>query len=53
MYCYASLIFHIMIDETYLDSIQGSHTVLKVLNFEIGFEDLEKVLSLAKMFIKY
>jgi len=26
---------------------------LKVLNFEIGFQDLEKVLNLAKMYIKY
>ena len=32
---------------------QGSHVVLKVLNFEIGFQDLEKGLNLAKMFIKY
>jgi len=32
---------------------QGSHAVLKVLNCEIGFPDLEKVLNWAKMFIKY
>jgi len=32
---------------------QGSHTVLKVLNCEIGFQDLEKVLNLTKMYIKY
>jgi len=32
---------------------QGSHAVLKVLNCEIGFEDLEKVLNLAKMYVKY
>jgi len=32
---------------------QGSHAVLKVLNFEISFQDLEKVLNLAKMYIKY
>ena len=38
-------------------STQGSHVVLKVfekvLNCEIGFQDLEKVLTLAKMCIKY
>jgi len=33
--------------------MQGSHAVLKVLNGEIGFQDLEKVLKLAKMCIKY
>jgi len=32
---------------------QGFHAVLKVLDFEICFQDLEKVLNLAKMFIKY
>jgi len=26
---------------------------LKVLNFKIGFQDLEKVLNLAKMYIRY
>jgi len=25
----------------------------KVLNFKIGFQDLEKVLNLAKMYIRY
>ena len=33
--------------------MQGSHAVLKVLNFKIGFQDLEKVLTFAKMYIKY
>jgi len=33
--------------------MQGSHVVLKVLNCEIGFQDLEKVLDSAKMYIKY
>jgi len=32
--------------------VQGSHVVLKVLNCEIGFQDLE-VLNLAKMYMKY
>jgi len=32
---------------------QGSHAVLKVLNCEIGFQDLEKILNSAKMYIKY
>jgi len=32
---------------------QDSHAVLKVLNREIGFQDLEKVLNFAKMYIKY
>jgi len=32
---------------------KGSHTVLKVLNCEIGFEDLENVLNIAKTYIKY
>jgi len=32
---------------------QGSHEVLKVLNCEIDLQDLEKVLNLAKMCIKY
>jgi len=27
--------------------------VLKVLNFKIGFQDLEKVLNFAKMYIRY
>jgi len=34
-----------------ISEVQGSHAVLKVLNCEIGFQDLEKVLNLAKMFI--
>jgi len=25
----------------------------KVFNFEIGFQDLEKVLNLAKMYVRY
>jgi len=32
---------------------RGIDSIEKVLNFEIGFQDLEKVLNLAKMFIKY
>jgi len=32
---------------------QGSHVVLKVLNCEIGFQNLEKVLILAKMSAMY
>jgi len=28
--------------------LQGSHVVFKVLNCEISFQDLEKVLNLAK-----
>jgi len=32
---------------------QGSHAVLKVLIFKIGSQDLEKVLNLAKMYIRY
>ena len=37
----------------YYYNIQGSHAVLKVLNFKIGFQDLEKVLNLAKMSLRY
>jgi len=33
--------------------LQGSHMVLKVLNLKSGFQDLEKVLNLAKMYIRY
>jgi len=33
--------------------VQGSHAVLKVLNCEICFQDLERVLNLAKMYIMY
>ena len=32
---------------------QGSHPVLKGLNFKIVFQDLEKVLNLNKMYIRY
>jgi len=32
---------------------QGSHAVLKVLNFKTGCQDLEKVLRLAKRWINY
>jgi len=33
--------------------VQGSHAVLKVLNCEIGFENLENVLNFAKKHVKY
>ena len=33
--------------------LQGSHMVLKVLNLKSGFQDLEKVLNLAKMYVRY
>jgi len=33
--------------------LQGSHTVWKVLNLKSGFQDLEKVLNLAKICIRY
>jgi len=33
--------------------ISGSHAVSKVLNFKIGFQDLDKVMNLAKMYIRY
>jgi len=36
-----------------MDCKQGSYAVLKVLNCEIGFQDLEKLLILAKMYMKY
>jgi len=32
---------------------RGIETIEKVLNCESGFQDLEKVLNLAKIFIKY
>jgi len=32
---------------------RGIESIEKVLNFEISFQDLEKVLNLAKMHIKY
>jgi len=32
---------------------QGMERIEKVLNCEIGFQDLEKVLNLAKIYIKY
>jgi len=28
-------------------------SIEKVLNFKIGFQDLEKILNLAKVYIKY
>jgi len=31
----------------------GIESIEKVLNCKIGFKDLEKVLNLAKMYIKY
>jgi len=33
--------------------LQGTQSVLKKLNFNIGFQDLEKVLKLATICIKY
>ena len=39
------------------NSLQGFHAILKViekvLNFKIGFQDFDKVLNLAKMYIRY
>jgi len=32
---------------------RGIKSIEKVLNCEIGFQDLEKVLNLAKMYVKY
>jgi len=32
---------------------QGSCTVLKALNFKIGIQDLENILKLSKICIKY
>jgi len=32
---------------------RGIESIEKVLNFEISFQDFEKVLNLAKMYIKY
>jgi len=32
---------------------QGSHAILKELDYEISFQDLEKVLNLAKIYMKY
>ena len=32
---------------------RGIESIEKVLNFKIGFQDLEKVLSLAKMYARY
>jgi len=32
---------------------RGIESIEEVLNFKIGFHDLEKVLNLAKMYIKY
>ena len=32
---------------------RGIESIEKVLNFEIGFQDLEKVLNLTKMYIRY
>jgi len=40
--------------DTWKSTNQGSHVVLKVLNCEkLSFQDLEKILNLAKMCIKY
>jgi len=38
-------------EKLFLYCVQGSHMVLKVLNCEVAFQDLEKILNLAKMFI--
>jgi len=32
---------------------RGIDDIENVLNFKIGFQDLEKVLNLAKMYIRY
>jgi len=32
---------------------RGVESIEKVLNFKIGFQDFEKVLNLAKMYIRY
>jgi len=32
---------------------RGIESIAKVLNFKIGFLDLEKVLNLAKMYIRF
>jgi len=32
---------------------QGVQSIEKVLHFKIGFQDLEKVLNFAKMYIRY
>jgi len=39
--------------KNFLQGCQGSHAVLKALNYEIGFQDLERVLNFAKMYIKH
>jgi len=33
--------------------LRGIESIEKVLNFKIGFQDLKKVLNLAKMYIRY
>jgi len=32
---------------------RGIESIKKVLNFKIGFQDIEKVSNLAKMYIRY
>jgi len=32
---------------------RGIESIEKVFNFKIGYQDLEKVLNLAKMYIRY
>jgi len=46
-------IFQIYSDRKRWLIAQGSHAVLKVLNFKIGFQDFEKVLNLAKLSLRY
>jgi len=46
-------IFQISSDRKRWLIAQGSHAVLKVSNFKIGFQDLEKVLNLATMSLRY
>jgi len=35
------------------NKLQGSHAILKVMNFKIGYPDLEQVLNFAKIYIRY
>jgi len=48
-----SLFLMSYLKKIFYSKTQGSHAILKVLNFKIGFQDLERVLNLAKMYIRY
>ena len=50
-YKHVSIVAEPMVTREWTTVFQGFHAVVKVLNCEIGFQGLEKVLNLGKMYI--